>query len=150
MGESVGSCFLNCRKYKNLGCHLYVILWSLFLYHCLDAIAPPRLAKTQPPAQNLTDKIIGRAVARDDLEMTAFVSSRLPKPHELYSFVGSKAHKRWLWVALCRRTRDAATCARAVPITTVFGILFGPTIGVFSLYSANPVRTVCMSEPIPL
>ncbi len=25
---------------------------------------------------------------------------------ELYSFVGSKKHKRWLWVALCRRTRQ--------------------------------------------
>ena len=25
---------------------------------------------------------------------------------ELYSFVGSKQHKRWLWVALCRRTRQ--------------------------------------------
>ncbi len=24
---------------------------------------------------------------------------------ELYSFVGKKAEKRWLWVALCRRTR---------------------------------------------
>ena len=41
---------------------------------------------------------------------------------ELYSFVGSKAHKRWLWVALCRRTRQVvayvlgdrseATCRR--------------------------------------
>ena len=25
---------------------------------------------------------------------------------ELYSVVGSKANKRWLWVALCRRTRQ--------------------------------------------
>ncbi len=31
----------------------------------------------------------------------------------------------------------AATWARAVPITTVFEILFGPKTGVFSLYSAN-------------
>lgn len=41
---------------------------------------------------------------------------------ELYSFVGSKKHKRWLWVALCRRTRQVvayvigdrseATCRR--------------------------------------
>lgn len=26
---------------------------------------------------------------------------------ELWSFVASKAHKRWVWVALCRRTRQA-------------------------------------------
>ena len=25
---------------------------------------------------------------------------------KLYSFVGSKQHKRWLWVTLCRRTRQ--------------------------------------------
>jgi len=25
---------------------------------------------------------------------------------ELWSFVGSKEHKRWIWVALCRRTRQ--------------------------------------------
>ena len=25
---------------------------------------------------------------------------------ELYSFVGKKKNKRWLWVALCRRTRQ--------------------------------------------
>ena len=25
---------------------------------------------------------------------------------ELWSFVGSKANKRWIWIALCRRTRQ--------------------------------------------
>ncbi|MEM9955469.1 MAG: IS1 family transposase [Chloroflexota bacterium] len=25
---------------------------------------------------------------------------------ELWSFVGKKAHKRWVWIALCRRTRQ--------------------------------------------
>ena len=49
-------------------------------------------------------------------------SNDLLELDELYSFVGSKAHKRWLWVALCRRTRQVvayvlgdrseATCRR--------------------------------------
>ncbi|HMB92981.1 MAG TPA: IS1 family transposase, partial [Rhodothermales bacterium] len=30
---------------------------------------------------------------------------------ELYSFVGSKQEKRWLWIALCRRTRQVVAFA---------------------------------------
>lgn len=29
---------------------------------------------------------------------------------ELWSFVGCKAQVRWLWIALCRRTRQVVAC----------------------------------------
>ena len=45
--------------------------------------------------------------------MPAFVDTLLPGQNgdvleldELWSFVGSKAEQLWLWVALCRRTRQ--------------------------------------------
>jgi IS1 family transposase len=29
---------------------------------------------------------------------------------ELWSFVGAKTHQRWVWLALCRRTRQVVAC----------------------------------------
>ena len=29
---------------------------------------------------------------------------------ELWSFAGSKAHPRWVWIALCRQTRQVVAC----------------------------------------
>lgn len=47
---------------------------------------------------------------------------------ELWSFVGQRQQKRWLWIALCRRTRQvvafvigdrsAASCGNEFPIRT--------------------------------
>ncbi len=58
-------------------------------------------------------KTIMRWVGKKAEQLPAFVDTLLPAKNgdvleldELWSFVGAKARPLWLWVALCRRTRQ--------------------------------------------
>ena len=67
--------------------------WARVLRVCRPTIATWIVEKVrQLPALRAT---LAPAQADDVLELD-----------EMWSFVGAKAHKRWLWTALCRRTRQ--------------------------------------------
>ena len=105
-------------------------------YHCKDCGAYRVLKpKTKYPAQHqqtilkacqerislrglervfgVHRQTVSRWIERQAVQLPLLVESLLPvqaedvlELDELWSFVGSQAHKCWLWIALCRRTRQ--------------------------------------------